>query len=199
MLTDLLGLGDAADAVGIDPDDTTETAPLVAMVSAISALIDARCGPVISRAVATCGTTSSSTVVRLASSESEKVFGGLPVGSRVDVGTTADPWSVAANRTVTAVDIPNRTVTLSGEAVSTVDGVTTLRRGRFATVAAMAADPAGVVFAQAARETLRHHWALERGAPSSVYDDAGASFIEPWTLPTRVLGLLANELRPGIA
>ena len=69
-------------------------------------------------AVATCGTTTSSTTVVLGSDEALRkgyLYPGLPV----DIGTEASPTAVASNRSITAVNIANKTITISGAAVTT--------------------------------------------------------------------------------
>lgn len=74
--------------------------------------------------IATCGTTSSSTTLQLATTTTRTQMrqawnqGGMVV----DIGTVADPDSVASARTVTAVDYDNKTLTISGAAVSTTNG-----------------------------------------------------------------------------
>lgn len=74
--------------------------------------------------IATCGTTSSSTTLQLASTTTRTQMRQAynQGGMIVDIGTVADPDSVASARTVTAVDYDNLTITISGAAVSTTDG-----------------------------------------------------------------------------
>ncbi len=75
--------------------------------------------------IATCGTTSSSTTVTvLAASATATRMRQLWAdgGMVVDIGTVADPDSVAAGRTVTAYDAAAGTITISGAAVSTTSG-----------------------------------------------------------------------------
>jgi hypothetical protein len=69
--------------------------------------------------IATCGTTSTSTTVQLATTTPESILVGLREGAVIDIGTSASPGSVATSRTVTAVDLTNKTITISGAAVST--------------------------------------------------------------------------------
>lgn len=75
--------------------------------------------------IATCGTTSSSTTVQLLATTTTAVkmrhvwFDG---GMVVDIGTVASPTAVASARTVTAHDDTNKTITISGAAVSTTSG-----------------------------------------------------------------------------
>jgi len=69
--------------------------------------------------VATCGTTSSSTTVVLATSTSSSIMNWLKPNFVVDLGTSASPTSVASARTITAVDRTNKTITISGAAVTT--------------------------------------------------------------------------------
>lgn len=68
--------------------------------------------------VATCGVTSASTTVVLANSEAiDKGF--LYVGMVIDIGTLANPVSVASARTVTDVNSAAATIVISGAAVTT--------------------------------------------------------------------------------
>ncbi len=75
--------------------------------------------------IATCGTTSSSTTVQLLAASTSAVqmrqvwFDG---GMVVDIGTVASPTAVATGRTVTGFDEVNKTITISGAAVSTTSG-----------------------------------------------------------------------------
>lgn len=69
--------------------------------------------------VATCGVTSSSTTVVLSSTTEALDKGYLYVNLVVDIGTAANPVSVADSRTITAVDPVNKTITISGAAVTT--------------------------------------------------------------------------------
>lgn len=69
--------------------------------------------------IATCGTTSSSTTVVLASTTTITQLRQLEVGSVIDIGTVANPTSVASARTITSVDRANKTLVISGAAVST--------------------------------------------------------------------------------
>jgi hypothetical protein len=71
--------------------------------------------------IAQCGTTSSSTTVVLASSTGTTALRNLffDGGMVVDIGTVASPTTVASARTITAVDETNKTVTISGAAVTT--------------------------------------------------------------------------------
>jgi hypothetical protein len=79
--------------------------------------------------VATCGTTTASATVQLALTTPEQVMVNIAEGMRVDIGITADPQSVAANRSVTAVDITNRTITISGGTVTTSSSNYVFRQG----------------------------------------------------------------------
>lgn len=69
--------------------------------------------------LATCGTTTASTTVQLATTTPEQALVNLAEGKRVDIGTVATPQAVAADRKVTAVDFTNKTVTIDGAAVTT--------------------------------------------------------------------------------
>lgn len=73
--------------------------------------------------MATCGTTAASTTVQLlAASTSAAQMRHFYVGRRVDIGTVASPQTIAADRQITAVDATNKTITISGAAVSTTSG-----------------------------------------------------------------------------
>lgn len=69
--------------------------------------------------IATCGVTSAATTVVLAAATRSDQLRHLAEGFRVSIGTLADPTSVASGRTVTAVDVANKTITISGAAVTT--------------------------------------------------------------------------------
>ncbi len=70
------------------------------------------------KTIAQCGTTSASTTVTL-SSPTKVQMKQFHVGMRVDIGTTADYDTIAADRTISAVDRTNGTITISGAAVTT--------------------------------------------------------------------------------
>ncbi len=74
--------------------------------------------------IATCGTTSSSTTVQLLASTSAVQMRQLwfDGGMVVDIGTVASPATVASARTVTDFNETNKTITISGAAVSTTSG-----------------------------------------------------------------------------
>lgn len=72
--------------------------------------------------MATCGTTSSSTTVQLATTTTATQMRHLYVGRYVDIGTVADPDAVAGSRQITAVNTSSKTITISGAAVSTTSG-----------------------------------------------------------------------------
>lgn len=71
--------------------------------------------------IAQCDTTSSSTEVELATSTRDTAIRQLEVGMLIDIGTLADPDSVATAREITAVDrnIATASITISGAAVTT--------------------------------------------------------------------------------
>ena len=69
--------------------------------------------------MATCGTTSASATIQLLATTPESAMYHFYVGRVIDVGTVASPQTVASNRTITAVDIDNRTITVSGATMST--------------------------------------------------------------------------------
>jgi len=71
--------------------------------------------------IATCGTTSNSATVVLASTTTRTQLRQLwnQGGMVVDIGTTSDYDTVASGRTVTAVDYTNKTITISGATVTT--------------------------------------------------------------------------------
>lgn len=72
--------------------------------------------------IATCGTTSSSTTVQLIATTTIVELGQLDVDMVIDIGTVAAPTTVASARTITAIDETNKTITISGAAVSTTSG-----------------------------------------------------------------------------
>lgn len=71
--------------------------------------------------IAQCGVTSNATTVVLAADTDLSSIRFFQVGHVVDIGTTADPDSVAAGRSITAVDRTDgaATITISGAAVTT--------------------------------------------------------------------------------
>lgn len=81
--------------------------------------------------IAQCGTTSSATTVVLASATDLAALYQLynDGGMVVDIGTVADPVAVATGRTVTSVDIDNKTIAISGAAVTTSSSHYVFRTG----------------------------------------------------------------------
>ena len=81
--------------------------------------------------IAACGTTSSSTTVQLAATTSDTQIRQLWAdgGMRVDLGTVASPTSVASDRAVTGYDLANKTITISGAAVTTSGTTRVFRAG----------------------------------------------------------------------
>lgn len=69
--------------------------------------------------IATCGTTSSSTTVTLASTTTDRQMRQLYINLKVDIGTVADTDLRAAGRTITSVDKAARTFVISGAAITT--------------------------------------------------------------------------------
>ncbi len=81
--------------------------------------------------IATCGTTSASTTVQLATTttatQMRQVYG--QGGMVVDIGTVASPTTVASSRTVTGYSVANKTITISGAAVTTTGSHFVFRAG----------------------------------------------------------------------
>lgn len=69
--------------------------------------------------IATCGVTAGATTVVLDSDTSLVQMRQLEVGMVIDIGTVANPVSVATARTITSVDKANRTFDISGANVTT--------------------------------------------------------------------------------
>lgn len=69
--------------------------------------------------MATCGVTTAATLVVLAAATTQNQLRWIQDRGLVDIGTAATPTSVASARTVTAVDFVNKTITISGAAVTT--------------------------------------------------------------------------------
>lgn len=69
--------------------------------------------------IATCGTTTTSATIQLATTTTVQQMRHLYVGRVVDVGTVASPQTIASNRTISAVDTTNKTITVSGATMST--------------------------------------------------------------------------------
>jgi len=70
-------------------------------------------------ALAQCGTTSGSVTVQLDTDTPESILVHIREGMAVDIGTAADPDSVASQRLVTGVDLTNKTLTIEGATVTT--------------------------------------------------------------------------------
>ncbi len=81
--------------------------------------------------IAQCGTTSNSTTVVLASTTGSTALRQLffDGGMVVDIGTVAAPTTVASARTVTSVDETNKTIAISGAAVTTTSSHFVFRSG----------------------------------------------------------------------
>jgi len=81
--------------------------------------------------IAQCGTTSNATTVVLASSTGSTALRQLffDGGMVVDIGTVAAPTTVASARTVTSVDETNKTIAISGAAVTTTSSHYVFRSG----------------------------------------------------------------------
>lgn len=69
--------------------------------------------------VATCGTTSSSTTVVLATATTATQLRQIADLGVIDIGTVASPTTIASARTITAIDTTNKTIEISGAAVTT--------------------------------------------------------------------------------
>lgn len=69
--------------------------------------------------IATCGTTTTSATIQLASTTTATQLRQLHENRVIDIGTVASPQTIASNRTITAVDTANKTITISGATVST--------------------------------------------------------------------------------
>lgn len=69
--------------------------------------------------IARCGVTSNATTVVLAAATKPAQLRCLRVGMKIDIGTVASPASVAAGRLITAINNTNKTITISGAAVTT--------------------------------------------------------------------------------
>ena len=81
--------------------------------------------------IAQCGTTSSSTTVVLASTTGSTALRQLffDGGMIVDIGTVASPTTVASARTISSVDETNKTIAISGAAVTTSSSHYVFRSG----------------------------------------------------------------------
>ncbi len=69
--------------------------------------------------IAVCGVTSSSTTVVLASTTRADQLRHLAEGFLIDIGTLANPVSIASGRTITSVNVAAKTIVISGAAVTT--------------------------------------------------------------------------------
>lgn len=69
--------------------------------------------------IAQCGTTTGANVVALSATTAEQLLVNFAEGMAVDIGTVANPQLIASNRTISAVDFTNKTITISGAVVTT--------------------------------------------------------------------------------
>lgn len=69
--------------------------------------------------IAQCGVTTTSATIVLASTTSTQQMRHLYIGGVVDIGTVASPFTIAQARSITAVSLVNKTITVSGATVST--------------------------------------------------------------------------------
>jgi len=69
--------------------------------------------------IAACAATTSSNVINLAPSTTAVQLRQLEVGSVIDIGTVANPTSVASGRRIVAVNQTAKTITIDGAAIST--------------------------------------------------------------------------------
>lgn len=83
--------------------------------------------------IAVCGTTTTSTTVQLATTttatQMRQLGAGDGGGMVVDIGTVANPTTIASARTVTSYDTANKTITISGATVSTTSSHRVFRSG----------------------------------------------------------------------
>lgn len=79
--------------------------------------------------LATCGTTTTSATVVLATATREDQYRALEEGFLVDIGTLANPTSIASARSVTSVDRANHQIVISGATVSTTSAAFVFRSG----------------------------------------------------------------------
>jgi hypothetical protein len=79
--------------------------------------------------IALAGVTSASTTVVLAATTPLSAMRQLEVNMVIDIGTVANPTSVASARTITAVNLAGRTITISGAAVTTAATDRIFRQG----------------------------------------------------------------------
>lgn len=81
--------------------------------------------------IAQCGTTTAATTVVLASTTGSTALRQLYFdgGMVVDIGTVASPTTIASARTVTSVDTTNKTIAISGAAVTTSSSHFVFRTG----------------------------------------------------------------------
>ena len=188
---DVLTLAEGRAAVGQDTAtvDSSLDTQLELYITATSQWLDAICGPMVSRALLTCAVNTAATTLEF-TSPTEKLFEEIAVGDRVDIGTAADPWLKAADRTVTQVDRDLLTITIDGDAITTATS-DFVRQGRFIATANVDA-----VVKLAATAHLRWAWAVERGAASRNFDEFG-NVGETLAVPRRVLDMVGDYFRPG--
>jgi hypothetical protein len=79
--------------------------------------------------IAVTGTTTAATLVVLAAATPLSVMRQFEVGMRIDIGTVASPTTIASDREIEAVDRANRTLEISGAAVTTSASHRIFRQG----------------------------------------------------------------------
>lgn len=78
--------------------------------------------------IATTGTTTTANLVVLASTTPVSAMRFFEVGMVIDIGVVATPTSIASARMITAVDVDNKTITIDGATVSTVNNTSKIFR-----------------------------------------------------------------------
>lgn len=78
--------------------------------------------------IATTGTTTAANLVVLAATTPVSAMRFFEVGMVIDIGVVATPTSIASARTITAVDVDNKTITIDGAVVTTVTATSKIFR-----------------------------------------------------------------------
>lgn len=128
--------------------------------------------------IATCGTTTTSATVQLATTTPRSALRQLEIDLIVDIGTLASPTAIASARTITAVDFTNKTVSVSGATMSTTS--------------------ADFVFITGAGGDATNSTQKELTGLQTIVEDTGTLFgVDPTSYPRWKATVLDNPLGTG--
>lgn len=173
------------------------------LITAVSLMIDDRCGPVVERSMGTKPCDGGETTIWLdptpiyAVSTVVEYIPGSTSGTTLTASTNT---SIAANGYIIDTTKGSLTRVASGRPIPFVAGLknveVTFHAGRYATTAAVSQQ-----FKQAALISVSHNWQLEHGTRNSTFgaiEDGGSTFGYGWALPKRALEILGTQVRPTV-